>query len=459
MDPMTPLPGDPSGLLSKAGELSRAAAQIQLAIDQLRMLSNRDETVSEAIDAVRHDAKDVADNVTKAHVRYTGTATALQQYAPKLEAAQQRAQRAIAAYHTATGDVQSAQHRLTAAQTAYTPDDGSTPPNDLVRNALFASSPEGARSRHAVQEAQADVTAAQNEWWAAVSDMTEAAKTAASLIDTAMDDSKLNDGFWDTIGAGWDAFVAWSKEYLAPVLNVLQQIAAVVGQIAGILSLVFLVLGAFFPVLEGLAGFFAMVSLVANLVSFACTFFLALMGDRSWGDVIVTGVVALLSVAGATGATESLLGGLTSNLASKIGGSGVVAQLAEGAAGRAAIEAGEQGADFATQAVVANVVQQSVVNSASEGLAKGIVEVGLDTFGDNVSENAAGLLDGATGQEDAPGWGNPPSILPVINFTGPDGPELAGGLSGADWAETVQGWTSGAAFSVPVATAHTGGGE
>ena len=57
---LAPLPGDPVALKSKADALSTAAQQIQQAIDHLRKLADRGDTVSDAVDKVRSKASPVA---------------------------------------------------------------------------------------------------------------------------------------------------------------------------------------------------------------------------------------------------------------------------------------------------------------------------------------------------------------------------------------------------------------
>lgn len=463
MHEMTPLPGDPSALLTRANELSRSAEQIQHAIDNLKRLADTDETVSEAVDALRGKAKDVASNITKAHARYRDTAAALQEYAPKLDAAQQRAKRAIAAYGAADSDAQHAQHHLSSAQQNYRGDDPTVQMSEYERQAQFAHSPEGVRAQQAVHDAQAAVSSAQKEWWAAFHEMTDAAAHAASLINTAMSDSHLNDGFWDKVGSAWDDFAAWAKKNLGPVLDILQKIAAEVGNIAGILAMVFGVLSVFFPALAGIAAVFTMIAVVASVISFALTAVLALMGDRTWGDVLATGVVAVLSVLGASRFAGSLGAAAPGKIAETLGesvGTRVGATIGERvgvrAAGQAAIEAERQGAGFAQQAVIADLVRGDVVRTVVSNtgqVATKVAELGVDVVIDNVMTNVGSAVDAVTGQKRPEGlWTAPPYLTPEVNFvTGEGGPEVKLGIfdpvsfahESADSAESMRHIVSG----------------
>jgi len=143
----------------------------------------------------------------------------------------------------------------------------------------YAQTPAGAQAQGHLDSSNSAFKAAEAKWWAAVNQLDDAAKAAISKIDDAMDASGLDDGFWDKVGSAWDGFVAWAKEYLAPILDVLQKIAEQIGSIVGFLVIVVGFLGIFFPALEMLAGVLETISLVASLVSFALTLVLVALGD------------------------------------------------------------------------------------------------------------------------------------------------------------------------------------
>jgi hypothetical protein len=298
---LAPLPGDPTALKSKADGLASAAEQIQQAIDHLRKLADRDDTVSLAIDSVRGNASDVADNITKAQVRYAGTARALQDYAPKLESAQQRALRAIAAYNSAQQQVNSAQSHLHQQQEQYKQDQASapTPPPGAEPAKPFAQTPEGSRANQALSDANGAVSDALNEYNAAIAEIDEAAKTAISQIKKAISDSGLNDGFWDKLGhaleSAWNDAVAWAKKYLAPVLDVIQRVAAAIVDIGGYISMALNILAVFIPVLAPIAAAVDIIVLAAAAVSFLTTLALVGLGDRSLGDLLNTGITLVVS--------------------------------------------------------------------------------------------------------------------------------------------------------------------
>ncbi|GAB3392900.1 hypothetical protein GCM10027568_21030 [Humibacter soli] len=298
---LAPLPGDPSALKAKADGLSSAAEQIQQAIDHLRQLADRDQTVSLAVDSVRGNASDVADNITKAQIRYAGTARALQDYAPKLESGQQRALRAISAYNSAQQQVSSAQTSLQQQQEQYNHDQSSAPAPAPGAEApkTFGETPAGNRASQAVTDANGAVSDAMSEYNGAIAEIDAAAQVAISQIKKAISDSGLNDGFWDKLGhaleSAWNDAVAWAKKYLAPVLDVIQKVAAAIADIGGYISMVLNILAVFIPVLAPIAAAVDIIVLAAAAVSFIATAALVVLGDRTLGDLLNTGITLVMS--------------------------------------------------------------------------------------------------------------------------------------------------------------------
>ncbi|MCL2515073.1 MAG: hypothetical protein FWF16_03900 [Microbacteriaceae bacterium] len=294
---LVPLPGDPVALKTRANALMSAAEQIQRAINDLRRLADRDDTVSEAIDKVRSKASDVADNITKAHVRYLGTAQALQEYAPKLEAGQQRAQRAIAAHTSAQQQVATAQASLQHQSEQYTHDQANQPASSSSATPPqpFGTTAAGTRASQAVSDANDAVGNALGEYNAAIAEIDAAAQIAISMIDSAMDDSGLNDGFWDKVGHVLSELKDLAQKYLAPFLDVLQKIAAAVADIGGYLSMILNILAVFIPVLAPIAAAVDIIVLAAAAISFLATAALVVLGDRTLGDLLNTGITLVAS--------------------------------------------------------------------------------------------------------------------------------------------------------------------
>ena len=331
---LTPLPGDPSALKAKADTLSSAAEKIQHAINQLRRLSDRDETVSQAVDKVRGKASDVADNITKAHVRYAGTAQALQEYAPKLEAAQERARRAINAHEHAQSQLSSAQNSLQQQSEQYSSDlrtaAAQHPSADSEPAKPFGQTYAGNVAHQAVSDATGAVQSAIDEYNAALDEVDKAAQHAIAKIKEAIDDSGLNDGFWDKVKHGlsnaWHGAVAWAKKNLAPILDVIQQVAEKLTDILSWVSMALNILAVFIPVLAPIAAAVDLITLGLAALSFLTTLALVGLGDRTWGDVLKTGITLVMSAMPVKSSGKALqesaekIGSRTmSNLAEKMG--------------------------------------------------------------------------------------------------------------------------------------------
>jgi len=400
---MTPIGGNATELASKARGLANTAALIQQAIDDLNKLSNKDDTISEAVDKVRGKAKDLAGSVTKAHVRFKGTADALLDYSGHLETAQSDANSAIAAYQQAIHSTSGAQSTFNTQSAQWAHDNNQTYYDGMpdVLNG-YLQTPAGVQAKHHLDTANAAVTAAETRWNNAINYLDAAAKSAISKINDAISDSGLNDSFWDGLGAMWDGFVSWAKKYLAPVLDIIQKIAEQIGNIAGFLAMIVGILGVFFPALEALAGALELISLAAAAISFLATLALVGLGDRTWGDLIVTGITLVTS---ALGVKIPKMPGLTSVL----GKADVFGKLGESVAGKAAVAAQD------SHLLQAGFKAQSYIAGATNW----VVGQGTDQLVDGVAENAGSGLDAATGQERPDGlWPDPigltPSVVPNV---------------------------------------------
>lgn len=454
---LTHLPGNPTALGEKAAQLAASAVRMQSAIDNLNKLADRDETVSEAVDALRERTHDVAASVTRARTRYRDTAEALQDYAPLLDAAQHRADAAILAYNNAVDSVSTAQNHLATARQHYVSEaapDGAI--STMLSQTRFDQSPAGARAAQAVQDAQDAVDAARKEWWAALADMHDAAASAIGRINDAFTESGLDDTFWEKagqiLGDVGGAVGTWLHKHLGPFLDALQKIAATIANIAGTLALVFTVLGVFFPALEGVAGVLEAISMISSAASFVLTLGLALLGDRTAGDVLSTGIVAVVSVL-----TFGVLGGKLDAAADGLGGlmkgtrvGTAVAKKAGAATARlTGRQVAAQGASHEVTSFVSRVVYRQVSTDLMPAVGKVVINGGTDMITDNVATNVGSARDRIYDDRRPDGlWSAPPSLTPEFNAFGAEGPE--GGLGALD----PVGYTEGMAGSLSTIGPH-----
>lgn len=428
MTTLTTIGGDPIQLAERARSLRASAELIQKAIDDLKRLADKDETISEAVDKVRSKSKDLAGNITKAQIRFKGTADALLEYSSHLETSQNNAVAAISEYNAASHSTSSVQASFEAQSAQYAQENGGAyhPGMPDALNA-FAQTPQGAQASQHLEEVGSAIRAAEQKWQTAINDLDSAAQKAIGLINDAMDASGLDDGFWDKVGAAWDGFVAWSKKYLAPILDVLQKIAEQIGNIAGFLALVVGFLGIFFPALEVLAGALETIALVASLVSFALTAVLFLLGDRTLGDLVFTGIAAVTAVIGVK------IKAPVDEIAEKAG---------TAAAGKSAVIAQNVlGATFREQATIASSVAPVVKRATEYG-----IHAGVDLVSDSVTENSRSLVDNATHSERPEGlWADPIKLTPAITPDFANHGEYSGGITNlgevkqgaTDWGDSV----------------------
>lgn len=274
---LKPLPGDPATVANEGRKMTEAAERMRRAAVTLRQLADRNEYRSDAVDALRSNADDVATVITKAAVRYEGAGHALREYAPVLEAAQRQADVAIAKLGTAdVGAARAAVHRAELdpwEQLTLSEEEKSQRDVELAN-----AKAELAEQKRVEAEALALYADAE-------ADVARAATAAAAKIQDANDRSDLNDSFWDN----WQGFV---DEYLNPALELLSKILDVISDILGVIALIL----AFIPGLQPLAALLGGISLALKAITLLITVLQALMGKKSWGDVLSKAIEVAIAV-------------------------------------------------------------------------------------------------------------------------------------------------------------------
>ncbi len=232
-----PLKGDDALLRAKAEHYGEIAKAISRSVKTLRSIHDVDGMKSQAIDAIRDKAGDVADDIAKAQERYAVTSTALVTYSYALKSAQDDAATAIAHINHRESELQSAQHTATTA-----------------KGAAETADPTDTASQKAASDAQDDVTAAaqsldaaQQEWRDALEAKNSAAEAAIKSIVEVVSGKKnhgLEDSWWDDWGATvYDIFKTicdWAGilSIFLGWVPILGQILIVLGTIGAILDLI-----------------------------------------------------------------------------------------------------------------------------------------------------------------------------------------------------------------------------
>ena len=248
-----PVPGDPDEVSAGAETMALVATTISEAAQNLRALGADDGMKSQAVDAFRARALEVAAEIELAKDRYASTGTALAGYVEPLRTAQNWSVEALE-------EASQARSNLNAADTEV---------SDLLYQRQAASD-EAAQARvdNDLQDAWSRQAAAQgalDDAFAKLARATghrdSAAETAMGLIDNALQINDLDDSAW--------------RQFLNKNAEILDTIGTVLGVVAAVLAVVTL----FIPGVNLLA-----IGLVVGLGAAGINFALAENGNKDWGD-------------------------------------------------------------------------------------------------------------------------------------------------------------------------------
>ncbi|MGH3875105.1 MAG: putative T7SS-secreted protein [Pseudonocardiaceae bacterium] len=255
-----PVPGDPDRVEQLGKHYRRVASAISDAATKLRRIADHQDMQSEAVDAFRNTARDVADDISRAHERYDGVGRALTGYAAQLREAQSESAAALVQAKQAEKDLGTANRLARGAQArihASSESADTTADQGAHRRALAAA-----------ETAGDDLAAARRRLSRATDARDAAARRAMDLVKDVKDSGDLNDGWWDNWGA--------------KIVKKIVKIADMVALIAGVLAL----LVGWIPVIgQALAAVLGTIALVASLVSLLGNIALAATGDGEWSAV------------------------------------------------------------------------------------------------------------------------------------------------------------------------------
>lgn len=273
-----PVPGNPTIVLNGGNDYIEVADAIADAAAAIAVIT-KNEMTSKAVDALQENGEKVSADIVKAEARYRETGLALIAYAPVLESAQTESASALTDAQGAKDNESTSQYYATYYLQLS---EDSTDPAEKQEYKTLAD-----QYDDDVTAARGAVTSARSRIETAMSDRDKAANTAIDRITDITGSDDLNDGWWEN----------WGADVLAAITD----IAGWVSTIAGILALCV----SWIPVIGQIAaaallliaGIAALVNAIGNIV-------LAMTGERSWLDAIVSIVGALLSVVGLGGAAK-----------------------------------------------------------------------------------------------------------------------------------------------------------
>jgi len=268
-----PLKGDPDVLKAKAEHYANIADAIQRSVTTLHKIHDVDDMKSKATEKLKSSSDDVANDINKAHDRYSKTASALIAYSSVLREAQEDAE-------TAIGHINAKQEAATAANHAA---------KTAQQAADDAKGADASTAATAATKAQTDATAAntalsdaQGKWHDAVDKKNAAAEIAIKAIVDVVDHH--NNGLKNP---------SWLHKLASKMLSVLK----VVCKWAGVLSIFLSWVPILGEVLLVLAAVGAVIDLVESVVK-------ALQGG-SWLSVL--GALAMVVVTFAGGSAFKAL--------------------------------------------------------------------------------------------------------------------------------------------------------
>ena len=211
---LIPVDGDPALVAQRSADYLQTANAILAAASDLLAVANRQETISIAVDQIRALAEQVNREITLAQSRYQAAALALNDFAPILAEAQSRANTAIDSYYP----------QQTQANELY---------NDFAYYVGEPGAEDDARTDWMAADARANGFRA--DYDAAVAELRDASDHAAERISVVIDQSDLNDSFWDNVSGLGEQLGQWFSEVFGPMIDGLLD---VLGRIVQVLAIV-----------------------------------------------------------------------------------------------------------------------------------------------------------------------------------------------------------------------------
>lgn len=350
--PYQHLTGDASVVSAQAQKIKSVAEAIAKAVVTLHKVRDLEGMAGEAVTKLSGTAGDVADDISKAHARYSAAGEALTSYASELKTAQASAATAVTHIDDLAPQLAKANDSVQLAQdkTWFPPlVGGTTAPSASQQQDL---KDDLTKAQHHADAVNTELKPWHTQWINAATDKTTAAGTAAGKIESFTGDNAdgLNnhwyDGITSFVSKAWDGAKDFLKgklfgqllTILDDVLTVLSVVAVVLAFIPGV-DVVDLGLG---PLIAVLAG----VSTVAHVLRDGA--------QGNWKMAIFDGAVGALSIFG---------GGAMSALA-KAGvedGAHITEAVAESGEVKTAV------GDVADKVADSNEVKTAVSDVADEG--------------------------------------------------------------------------------------------
>lgn len=201
-----PIPGCPDTVETFGRQYVTTAQNLEQASRRLQNLGDSSLTKSEAVTKLLQQATDMGSKLDKIACRYQEAGSALTIYAPALRQAQEDSLRAWRAADEASERCDQLTHSRNDVIQRWASSAGSGQSDDAFQSELEHVNQQSAQAETSLESARRLLEDA-------IAHRDAAANTAADRIDSAVENSSVNDTVWDHIQEGWEAFNKFMDEW------------------------------------------------------------------------------------------------------------------------------------------------------------------------------------------------------------------------------------------------------
>lgn len=282
-----PIPGDHSRVDLIGRMYVGTADSILRAAENLRTALEPDFGESEAVDAIREVAGDVADRVSRAEDRYRKVGDAMVVYAAVLRVAQEESLTALTSGDAAESAARHANNMANYYQNQV--ENPNTPPANIASHTESQTT-----WQNQAASAQQNLTAAIGTLQTAIGKRDAAAATAITSIENIGNSGDLNDSAWDNI-------VQWVQEN--------KELIDLIVDIVGYIATAVMIVALFIPGLNVIVGIIATIATIVTLANVALQVAAGTMGPL---EAVLNVGLALLTFVGGRAISTALKGTQTS---------------------------------------------------------------------------------------------------------------------------------------------------
>lgn len=348
-----PVPGEIPGDPDRVGDFGRAflntAEALRDAVRDLRAVANENITISLAIDEVREQAEQVIGDTSRVAVRYEGAGETFTEYSASLADARSMGNGARSQIIENNIDGRYWRHEERRLR-------------DLVRwgnaDPEILQDLQLATQRANYYDGQYSIHI--GRYGVAAENFDRAVTRAVGGLITAMEQSGINDEWYEALAGDLQQLWELASKYLGPYIELLREIMEVLKQIVDVLALILTIASFIFPALGPLAAALGALSVLLSIAIFACSAILFLMGRETLGRVLSDGISMVTDV-----------------LLSRMGGGSLIDELADAGTGFTRFGMATRTTLLRAGNEVVPTLADYAAGKATEALIGGIVDANL----------------------------------------------------------------------------------